>query len=135
MAKVRMKRYEQAGISRERYMELKYLARQYDSMKRWEAKLRRGEIDRAEGGNRAWRQSDPTGNAAVGIAVKSKADKIRAIEDAARVATAGMPGMYKLLMRNVTKGEEERVLQPCCGHAQFCALRRRFYVELDRRIA
>lgn len=135
MAKERFGRYESAGISKERYLELKHLARQYDSMKKYEAKLRRGEVDRQEGGNRAWRASDPTGNAALSLLAKSKAEKIRAIEDSARAAVNGMQGMYRPLMRNVTRGEREADIQPPCGHAQFCAARRRFFIELDRRIA
>lgn len=130
MGKERIRRYEAAGISKERYLELKYLARQYDAMRRQEAKLRRGEIDRtADSG--AWRQSDPTGNAAIGIAMRSRADKIRAIEDAARAAA---PGMYAEMMRCVTRGETWERLHPPCGRGQFYAARRRFFIELDARI-
>lgn len=132
MARERVKRYEAAGISKERYLELKYLARQYDSMKKQEAKLRRGEIDRREGGNRTWRQSDPTGNAAIGIAMRSKADKIRAIEDAAHAAA---PGFYTQMMKCVTRGETFERLDPPCGRGQFYAARRKFFVELDQRVA
>lgn len=132
MCKERIKRYEAAGITKERYLELKYLTRQYDSMKKQEAKLRRGEIDRKAGGNRAWRQSDPTGNAAIGIALRSKAEKIRAIEEAARTAA---PGLYVEMLKCVTRGESYEKLKPPCGRGQFYAMRRQFFVELDRRIA
>lgn len=100
-------------------------------MVREEKKLRRGEIDRAEGGNAQWRQPDPTGNAAIGIAMKSNAGRIKAIEDAARAAG---PEIYRWLMRCVTRGETFEKLGPPCGRAQFYAARRRFFVELDARI-
>ena len=100
-------------------------------MRAEERKLRRGEIDRTEQGNGVWRQSDPTGNAAIGVAMKSKAHKIRAIEESARAAG---PGIYAPLMKCVTRGETFEELDPPCGRAQFYAARRRFYIELDARI-
>lgn len=111
-------------------MELKYLARQYDEMRRQEAKLRRGEIDRPQNGG-TWRQSDPTGNTAIGIAIRSKADRIRAIEDAARAAA---PGMVAEMLRCVTRGEKYEDVNPPCGRRQFYCARRLFYIELDARI-
>ena len=127
-----MKRYEGAGIDRNRYLELKYIARQYDAMVKAEKALRRGEVDRAEGGNRSWRRPDPTGNAAIGIAMKSNAHRIKAIEEAAQVAA---PGLYAWLLRNVTRGETYEKLNPPCGRAQFYAAHRRFFMELDARLA
>lgn len=129
--KERIKRYESAGIDKNRYLELKYLARQYDSMRKREAKLRSGEVDRRESGHIVWRQSDPTGNAAVCIAAASMAGKIRAIEEAAHAAGAGI---YRELMLNVTRGMNYEVLNPPCGRAQFYRARRMFFVELDRRV-
>lgn len=126
-----MKRYEDAGISKFRYLELKNIARQYDQMRREEAKLRHGETDRKEGGNQTWRQPDPTGNAAIGIAMKSNARKIKAIEDSARAAG---PEIYRWLMRCVTRGETFEKMGPPCGRAQFYAARRRFFIELDARL-
>lgn len=131
MAKERTNFYEKSGIERERYLELKYLARQYDSMRREERKLRRGEIDRREGENSGWRQSDPTGNAAIGMAMRSRADKIRAIENSARAAS---PEMYAAVLKCVTQGMNYEQLNPPCGRRQFYAARRRFFVELDRRV-
>lgn len=126
-----MKRYENAGINKNRYLELKYIARQYDAMRKEEAKLRRGEVDRPEGGNQTWKQPDPTGNAAVGIAVRSNAHKIKAIEDSAKAAG---PEIYKYLMRCVTRGETFEKMMPPCGRSQFYRARRQFYVELDARL-
>lgn len=120
------------GINKFRYLELKNIARQYDSMIKAERKLRRGEIDRPEGGNQTWRQPDPTGNAAIGIAMKSNAHKIKAIEES--VQAAG-PEIYTWLLRNVTRGETYEQLHPPCGRAQFYAAHRRFFAELDARIA
>lgn len=131
MARERTKRIENAGISKNRYLELKYIARQYDAMRKEEAKLRRGEIDRKEGVNGGWRQPDPTGNAAIGIALRSNAHKIRAIEEAAKAAG---PEIYSWLLRCVTRGETFERLGPPCGRAQFYAARRAFYIELDWRI-
>ena len=130
-AKERVKRYEEAGISKDRYLELKYIARQYDSMRRAEARLRRGEIDRESKGNQGWKQPDPTGNAAIGIAMRSYAQRIKAIEDSAHAAG---DEIYPWLMKCVTRGETYEHLGPPCGRAQFYHARRRFYVELDARI-
>ena len=100
-------------------------------MVRAEKKLRRGEVDRPQGGNQTWRQPDPTGNAAVGIAMKSNAHKIRAIEES--VQAAG-PEIYAWLLRCVTRGETWEKLCPPCGRVQFYAARRLFFVELDARL-
>ena len=100
-------------------------------MRKAEAKLRRGEIDRKEGGNKGWRQPDPTGNAAICIAIKSNAHRIRAIEEAARAAGGEL---YEPLMRCVTRGETYEKLEPPCGRAQFFAARRLFFIELDARL-
>ena len=129
--KERVKRYEDVGINKNRYLELKYIARQYDALRREEAKLRRGEVDRPEHGNQGWKQPDPTGNTAVGIAVRSNAHKIKAIEDSAKIAG---PEIYKYLLRCVTRGETYETLVPPCGRAQFYNARRLFFVELDARL-
>lgn len=100
-------------------------------MRREEAKLRRGEIDREEGANKHWQQPDPTGNAAIGIAMKSHAHRIRAIEEAARAAG---PDIYPWLMRCVTRGETWEKMRPPCGSVQFYRARRLFYIELDARL-
>ena len=100
-------------------------------MVRAEKKLRRGEVDRQNSGNQTWKQPDPTGNAAICIAMKSQAHKIKAIEEAARAAG---PEIYTWLLRCVTRGEVWEKLGPPCGRAQFYAARRRFYAELDARI-
>ena len=126
-----MKRYEDAGINKNRYLELKYIARQYDAMIRAERKLRRGEVDRQSSGNQTWRQPDPTGNAAIGIAMKSNAHRIKAIEES--VQAAG-PEIYAWLLRCVTRGETWEKLGPPCGRAQFYRAHRRFFAELDARI-
>ena len=133
MPRERTKRYEEMGIPEYRYHELKNIALQYDTMVEAEKKLRRGEVDRAGKGNAAWKKPDPTGNAAIGIVVRSKAEKIRAIEEAAKVAG---PGMYRFIMRNVTKGERYDMMtpKPPCGRGQFYNARRLFFVELDRRL-
>lgn len=105
---------------------------QYDSMRREEAKLRRGEVDRKTGGNQTWKKPDPTGNAAISIAMKSNANRIKAIEDAAHAAG---DEIYPWLMKCVTRGETWERLGPPCGRAQFYRARRLFYLELDARLA
>lgn len=133
MPRVRTRRYEQYGISKYRFLELKSIALQYDQMVAEEKKLRRGEIDRKPGGNRAWRKPDPTGNAAIGIALRSNAHRIRAIEECARIAA---PGFAAQLMECVARGVPYERISPTppCGRAQFYAARRLFFCELDRRI-
>lgn len=131
----RVKRYEQYGIDKNRYLELKYLARQYERMRRDETKLRNGETDRPErSGNIAWKQPDPTGNAAIYIATRSNADKIRAIEDAAWAAAGQSDALYTGILRSVTAGVPYERMSVPCGRVQFLRMRRAFYVELDRRI-
>ena len=133
MPRERTKRYEEMGISEFRYRELKNIALQYDEMVENEKRLRRGEVDRKGKGNVAWKKPDPTGNTAISIAVRSNAEKIRAIEEAARAAG---PGMYRSIMRNVTQGERYSTMvpKPPCGQPQFYRARQLFFVELDRRL-
>ena len=136
----KLKRYEQFGIDKNRFMELKYVARQYDRMKRDEAKLRLGEVDRPEHtGNSAWKQPDPTGNAAVGFVMRSNADKIRAIEEAAKQAATLLPvecdATWKHIMQSVTRGIAfEKLCLIYCDRKVFLRARRWFYIELDRRL-
>ena len=124
-------------ISRHRYFELKHIALQYDEMREDEAKLRRGEVDRKEGGNQAWKRPDPTGNKAIGDAMASKADRIRAIEESAR-AVAENAGMwiYGRLMENVTQGIQyaKMIPPPPCREDYFYDARKLFFVELNKRI-
>jgi len=129
MARERVKRYEDAGISKNRYLELKSIARQYDELCHAEAKLRRGEVDRSSSGS--WSRPDPTGNAAVGNVVRSREAKIRAIEEAARAAGTEL---YPWLMRCVVRGESFESVHPPCGRAQFHRIRRLFFIELDKRL-
>ena len=128
-------RYEKYGISKDRYLELKYLARQYDAMKRAEAKLQRGETDRPErGGHTAWKQPDPTGNAAIFIAMRSHAAKIAAIDAAAWEASGHSAAMRDAILKSVTRGIIYERMSVPSGRAQFLRARRQFYVELDRRV-
>lgn len=131
MREERVKRYEKFGISKNRFLQLKYLARQYDELRAWESKLRSDELDRVQRANAAWHAKDPTGNKAIRFVTLSNADKIRAIEDSARAAA---PGMERALLRCVTRGESWERIAPPCGRDQFYAMRRRFFVELDLRV-
>lgn len=123
--------YEKRGITRGRYLELKGIASQYDWMRTQERKLRLGEIDREEGGNRTWRQKDPTGNAAILLATKSYVPRIQAIEEAAKAVDAFL---WKYILRCVTRGESWEKMQPPCGRRQFYSKRRLFFAELDKRV-
>ena len=100
-------------------------------MRREEARLWRGESDRESKGNQSWKQPDPTGNTAIGIAMRSKAQRIRAIEDSARAAGAEL---YPWLMKCVTRGETYEKLNPPCGRVQFYDARKLFFIELDMRV-
>lgn len=127
----RTKRYEDAGISRDRYMELKFIARQYDAMRRAEERIQRGEYDRKPSKNGKWRQSDPTGNEAVSRIERSFAPRIRAIEEAAKEAGADL---WRFVLRSVARGETYERMGPPCGRRQFYQMRRRFFIELDSRV-
>ena len=125
--------YAKKGISKARYEELKAVALQYDEYVSAERKLRLGEIDRERSGNSGFKPKDPTGNAAIMLATRSVAPRIRAIEESARTAAACRE-MQQHLMRNVTRGESWEIINPPMGRRQFYALRRRFFVELNDRI-
>ena len=129
--KERTKRFETEGIDKNRYQELKYIARQYDAMRKREIKFRNGEMDRTGTGVKEWRQSDPTGNTAISFAMFSLSKKIRAIEESARIAGGGI---YKELLLHVSRGIPFEKLYPPCGRAQFYRARRLFYIELDKRV-
>lgn len=131
VGRVRTKRYEQAGISRERYRELVYAARQYAELKTLEKKWRAGEIDRRNRGCTFWRRADPTGNEAARLAQSPYAWKIAAIEQAAVTAA---PDICEYILRSVTRGERFEEMNVPCHRNTFFAARRRFFVELDARL-
>ncbi len=123
--------YEKRGITKGRYLELKGIAAQYDWMRAQERKLRMGEVDREEGGNKTWQKKDPTGNAAIAIVGKSYAGKIRAVEESAKAVDMLL---WKYILRCVTRGESWDKMMLPCGQRQFYAKRRLFFIELDKRI-
>lgn len=104
MAKERTRKYEKMGISANRYKELKYLARQYDSFHAIlpdSAKMRRN------------------------------AEKAAKIEAAAQAASGDL---YPWIMENVTKGKSFEKLNPPCGSGLFFKARRQFFEKLDALI-
>lgn len=122
---------EKYGIDRQRYEELRAICRQYDKYRQMDAKIHRGEYDRPEGGNSAWKKSDPTGNAAIWQASNRYAQRVRAIEEAARAAS---PALARYIIQNVARGKTYEKLTPPCGRRQFIEAKRRFFVELDERL-
>lgn len=103
--------YEKHGIHKERYLELKHFALQYPKYIAEFAKM--------------CRENRYTNR------VEELYRRIQAIEGAASVAADGK--LRECLILNVTTGRTERQLNPPCGHAQFYALRRAFFLELDKR--
>lgn len=122
---------ENEGISEKRYLQLKWLARQYGELKQQEARFRRGEVDRLSGSGEWNGAPDPTGNAGARLASSPYAWKISAIEQA---AIAADPALSPWLLKNVTDGIRLEHLDVPCGRNQFFAARRKFFVELDCRV-
>ena len=124
--------YEKHGMTEGRIRELEGIALQYDDLREAERKLRAGEIDQPQRGNVIWKKKDPTGNMAAMRADKSNAPRIRAIEESARAAGGGL---WREVLRNATcRGETWEKINPPIGRRQFYALRRRFFIELDKRV-
>lgn len=120
--------YDDYGISKQRYLELKALCRQYREMKQ---KIGYGlSAIKADGMPHGYDISQPTESAAIhnlGIWWR-----VQMIEVAAGRATKGyIPAMYDCLMLNVTEGIPYYALDiPVCDK-DFWALRRLFFHELD----
>lgn len=132
MAKVRTKRYEQSGISRERYGQLVWFARQYDELKRREKAWRAGETERGGVGDTLYSgRPDPTAREGMRLVNSPYAWKIAAIEQA---VIAAAPGLSACVLANVTRGSRYEEMQVPCGRNQFFAARRRFFDELDARV-
>lgn len=128
MAKVRANWYEKRGISKARYCELMWFARQYDEYKAAERRWRCGEYDRMAAGNSAGRgHSDPTANEAVRRASSPWTWKISAIEQAAIIAA---PEYCAELLKNVTMDLTWEVIQPPASRERFYAARREFFLAL-----
>lgn len=121
---------EKEGISEERYSELKAMARRYDELKKLDGQWRRGELDRKNDGNTAWRgHSDPTAREGERLASNPYAWKVAAIERAAVLADAEI---CRWLLRNVTQGIAYEKVNPPCSRERFFKARRNFFVELHR---
>ena len=132
MSKVRTRRMEKSGITRERYNELVWFARQYEHLKRQEWAYRIGDVDRVEGGNGHWHGvSDPTGNGGVRLASSPYTWKINAIEQSAIEAD---PSLNAYILANVTGRMRYEEMAAPCGRNQFFAARKRFFEALNLRV-
>lgn len=119
---------EKEGISEERYMELKALARRYRELKTLDRKWRAGELDRKGGGNTEWHgHSDPTAMEGQRLASNPYAWKVAAIERAAVLADKEI---CTWLLKNVTEGIAYEKVCPPCSRERFFRARRNFFVEL-----
>ena len=98
-------RLAEAGISKERYKELKSICGQYREMKQ-----------------------EMPGEIRYGV----KARRVRIIEQAAMAA--GGEAVGKAVLKSVTQGKRFAKLRPPCGERQFYETRLDFFVELDRRL-
>lgn len=129
MAKIRTVWYEKHGISRMRYQELVLICRRYPEYRAEDLRIRRGEIDRREGGNETARGTpDPTGNRAVRWADSRPRRKMRAIERAAEEACGCFA---RMMLDHVTAGRPVEAIAPPCGNRAFYQMRREFFVRLD----
>ena len=119
-------------MSRERYLQLAWFARQYDELKRREKAWRAGETERNGAGDVIYSgRPDPTASEGLRLANSPYAWKIAAIEQSAITAEHSLS---TCLLANVTRGSRYEEMQVPCGRNQFFAARRRFFEELDARV-
>lgn len=114
MSDDRTKRYEKAGIDRDRYFELRAVCRQYDTMRKM--------IEVARMAN------------TYNDALEHKWHKICAINESVEAVCKKDSGMAPYILRAVTKKETYEQINPPCGRNQFYRRRRAFFVELDKRL-
>ena len=128
-----MLRMDDYGISGDRYRELMYMCRQYDAMRSKLDRIRMGIDDPAPspGNSPGSIYKDPTASHAIAAADSREARRIDAIEQAALAAD---PGLYQHILTNVTRGVSYERMPVPCGRRQFYDARRRFFLELDRRV-
>ena len=119
---------EKYGISKDEYLQMKHMCRNYDKMKRDLADCRSLKIRQPDGMPRGYDISDPTARAAEKSAKLSK--NIKDIEQAAIEAS---PDLYPYLLKSVTKGVPFFQLEVPQGRNQFYETRRNFYIILGKR--
>lgn len=126
-------RLSEAGISPARYQELQAICRQYPNYLREIKDARAGIVDKPRRRSGAWRQPDPTGNAAVHVADSTAwaSARVRLIEHCAHAVAE--PVIAAALLKSVSEEREYEQLRPPCGRRQFYILRQLFYIELDWR--
>jgi len=109
---------------------------QYRRHKRDIRRAQAGLTDRPARRSGAWRQPDPTGNAAAGIADATEwaRRRVRAVEEAAHIA--GGSAIAPALIEAVTEGRCYETLKhrPPCGRRQFYAVRLGFFMILDDKL-
>ena len=131
------KALEREGITPARYAELRAICRQYPDNVRYLSKVRAGLEDRParRGRPSAWKQPDPTGNAAAYNADRAawEASRVQLVEGCAH-AVAG-PAIAPALIECVTLERSYEALRhrPPCGWKYFYKLRLLFFVLLDAR--
>ena len=118
---------EELGISRFRYRELMYFCLQYEEMKERLAELTLVSAVRPGHGGRGGGRSDPAARAALRLA--ELRGKLEAIEQAALEAGGDL---YAYLLAAVTTDAAYEQLKVPCGRRQFYAMRRRFFLSLDK---
>lgn len=131
MARIRADWYERRGISKERYNELIWFARQYDQLKAAQRRWIAAEYDRIAVNASARARTDRTVSEAICGERFPQAWKIAAIEQAALAADAAI---YDCILRNVTRDVRYEDMAVCAGRRQFFMARRRFFEELHVRL-
>ena len=127
------------GITPERYTELRAICGQYPDYKRTLERARHGLVEdprRRRSRSSAWKQPDPTGNAAAVLADRFgwMSERVRLIEHCAREAAGS--AVAPALIESVTEGRTYDALRhrPPCGRRFFYAVRLGFFVLLDVRL-
>ena len=120
------------GITPERYRELQDMCRQYPEHVRKIRRVRAGIVDRPTRKGGGWKRPDPTGNAAVNIAVEVEwmEARVKMIDNCVKLAAPA--AIAKAILKNVTEDWSYEYLKPPCGKNQFYDYRHWFYVLLDR---
>lgn len=132
----RLPRYlAERGMSRERYMALKWCCREYDRMRRELGQMRDplGAVRTDRVGSGSSRLADPTAEIAARVAGSRERAAVTAIETAAKcVAEEDWPEIILAVCRG--RGFEMQSPRPRCGERVFRERVWRFFVELDERI-
>ena len=131
---MRMWRLRIEGLTPERSAELSWFCRQYPQKRAALAAMRGGfnSFDQDGQPRGRGRAGNPTARRAMRALESKERRDVAMIESAAREATGGSDALYRALIKNVCEGVQIQHISVPMGLRQYHALRRRFFLLLDR---